>query len=146
MIDFKAIVASRLQEAAFELAPYFAKFMRKGDGGADGKYKKGRKKSTSSKLGILTGNLSRALVPKRDGNINAITTIDGATVWEFGIDLNVIKYARIHEYGGPVRNFIMPARPYLDPGVAAWFKANGSKLLENIFNDVRKAFDAEVPV
>ena len=33
--------------------------------------------------------------------------------------LTGIKYALIHELGGPVKNFILPPRPYLRPGLAA---------------------------
>lgn len=94
----------------------------------------------TNKLRFQTNTLGRALSPGEDGNISIVdgkpykgkaTKISARQALdpnlkinvEFGIDLKVVPYARIHEYGGYAgRNketYIKP-RKYLRPGYDAF--------------------------
>ena len=60
---------------------------------------------SGSKLGVETGDLSRALLPGKPGNIFTLagSIAQGFDV-DYGIDEDVIPYAVIHETGGFVRH------------------------------------------
>lgn len=84
------------------------------------------------KLQIVTGNLLRAAtVYKAKGN--ATTTKGGGTMFSFvwGVDLDVIPYARIHEFGGQAGRGLkttIPKRPYITPAFEAF--AGGNKTID----------------
>lgn len=75
-------------------------------------------------LQLVTGKLYKAAtVYKATGNVSAFQS-RGQGVYSFvwGIDLDVVPYARIHEYGGQAgRNHAatIPARPYIGPALKA---------------------------
>jgi hypothetical protein len=76
------------------------------------------------KLQVVTGDLFRAAtVYKAKGN--ATTIKGGGTMFSFvwGIDLDVIPYARIHEFGGQAGRGLkttIPKRPYITPAFEAF--------------------------
>lgn len=72
-----------------------------------------------TKLQVVSANLLKAAtIYNAPGNVSR-TKVDSTQVtFEWGIDLAVIPYARIHEYGGQTgRNHAatMPPRPYIGP-------------------------------
>lgn len=111
----------------------------------------------TNNLRIQTGKLSRAFTPGEEGNISIV---DGKPYKakkgklsarealdpnlkinvEFGIDLKVVPYARIHEYGGDAgRNkavYIKP-RPYLRNGYDAFI----AKEVPRFFKRLVKAIE-----
>jgi len=62
-------------------------------------------RNRTDKLRFQTNNLSRALTPGERGNIFKVTQ-EGSNVFgvEYGIDYDIIKYARIHEFGGTIKH------------------------------------------
>jgi hypothetical protein len=84
------------------------------------------------KLQVVTGDLFRAAtVYKAKGN--ATTIKGGGTMFSFvwGIDLDVIPYARIHEFGGQAGRGLkttIPKRPYITPAFEAF--AGGNKTID----------------
>ena len=57
-------------------------------------------KSKSDKLYKRSGDLTRALVKGKKGNIYKRSVDGGVFTATMAIDLEQIKYARVHEYGG----------------------------------------------
>lgn len=70
---------------------------------------RGQRQSRNTKVGRgtlrqVTGDLFRATQPGGRGNISDLR-VDGATITlDYGIDVNEIPYARIHEYGGTINH------------------------------------------
>ena len=60
------------------------------------------RRNTTRKLYVDTGRLVRALVPNRPGNIYRKRALPTGLELEYGIDLDVVPYARIHELGGTI--------------------------------------------
>lgn len=79
-------------------------------------------------LQVVTGNLLRAAtVYKGRGNVSKTT--GGSTSFSFlwGIDLDVVPYARIHEFGGNAGRGLkskIPARPYIGPAMETFTGGN----------------------
>lgn len=91
--------------------------------------------NTTDKLRFQTNTLGRALAPNEDGNISNITIKQGELSVEYGIDLSVVSYARIHEFGGSTGRggaVKLRARPYLRPGFAEWTKKQIPRFLQRI--------------
>lgn len=116
-----------LQEVANELTAHYADNMGEDIGAAafrEGGTVRGRTMPKNTRTGVgtlrvVSGDLSRALESKQAGNITKITVTADEVSIESGVDLDIIPYARIHEYGGTAgRNSKIPARPYLNPGIA----------------------------
>lgn len=73
----------------------------------------------TNKLRIQTSRLSRAFTPNKNGNVTIVAQKDGQIYMLYGIDLNKVPYARIHEFGGTTGrggSVKIKARPYLIPG------------------------------
>jgi len=74
-------------------------------------------------LQLVKGNLFKAAtVYKAKGNVTRTESKAGTYSFVWGIDLAVIPYARIHEYGGQAgRNHAatIPPRPYIGPSIKA---------------------------
>jgi phage gpG-like protein len=75
-------------------------------------------------LQYVTGNLFKAAtVYKAAGNASRTVAKSDGVSFEWEVDLSVIPYARIHEYGGETgRNkaTTIPARPYIGPAIKAF--------------------------
>jgi len=91
------------------------------------------RKNTTDKLYVNTGRLRRALYPGKPGNVFVVRETGAGVEVEYGIDLGVVRYARIHELGGVIRRgvheIIMPARPYLRPAAEGFLKETVPKLV-----------------
>jgi phage gpG-like protein len=74
-------------------------------------------------LQLVNGNLFKAAtVYRAKGNVSKTEAKAGTYSFVWGIDLAVIPYARIHEYGGQAgRNHAatIPPRPYIEPSIKA---------------------------
>lgn len=77
-----------------------------------------------STLQLVTGNLFKgATVYRAKGNVSAYEQKGELYSFVWGIDLNVIPYARIHELGGQAgRNHAatIPPRPYIGPSIQSF--------------------------
>ena len=84
----------------------------------------------AGKLQVVTGNLLRAATVYK-GKGNATSAKGGGTMFSFvwGIDLDVIPYARIHEFGGQAGRGLkttIPKRPYITPAFEAFAGGNAT--------------------
>jgi hypothetical protein len=89
----------------------------------------------TNKLRFQTNTLGRALAPREQGNISKVDVVNDRLEIKYGIDIGVVPYARIHEYGGStgLRGSVkIKARPYLRPGFAAFSKQQIPRLLDRI--------------
>jgi phage gpG-like protein len=88
-------------------------------------------------LQFVTGKLYKAAtVYKAPGNESRTVVENKQVTFEWGIDLEVVPYARIHEYGGETgRNkaTTLPKRPYIGPALTAFEKDTLPDLLEILF-------------
>lgn len=79
-------------------------------------------------LQVVTGNLLRAAtVYKGRGNVSKTTGSGTSFSFQWGIDLDVVPYARIHELGGKAGRGLkttIPARPYITPALEAFTGGN----------------------
>jgi phage gpG-like protein len=92
-------------------------------------------RNETDRLRFQTNRLGRALAPGEDGNINKLTIKGDQYTVEYGIDLSVVPYARIHEFGGSAGRggaVKIKARPYLRPGFEAWLKLATPRYLRRI--------------
>jgi phage gpG-like protein len=96
-------------------------------------------KNTTNKLYARSGALKRSLIPGQRGNIAKIISADqNEVVAEFGIDLEKIKYARVHEFGGyfsiisTKRTIKIPPRPYFYPGIQAYLDGHTKYIAQDI--------------
>ncbi len=60
------------------------------------------RRNTTRKLYVDTGRLVRSLVPYRPGNIYRKRITPTSVALQYGIDLDAVPYARIHELGGVI--------------------------------------------
>jgi phage gpG-like protein len=60
------------------------------------------RRNTTRKLYVNTGRLVRSLVPYRPGNIYQKRVTPTSVALQYGIDLDAVPYARIHEFGGVI--------------------------------------------
>lgn len=90
--------------------------------------------STSPKLNLVTGTLFKgATVYKAKGNVSTFKQTGNAYSFVWGIDLDVIPYARIHEYGGMAGRNLMsriPARPYITPAMKDFQNETFPKIID----------------
>jgi phage gpG-like protein len=61
-------------------------------------------KNTTKKLRFQTNTLGRALAPGEPGNIFKVSVDGDKYVVEYGINLDVVPYAAIHEFGGTINH------------------------------------------
>lgn len=90
------------------------------------------------RLYVNSGKLLKAAsIPNAEGNVAEIRYKNGEFVVELGVDLSVIPYARIHEYGGKAGrggSVLLKARPYLGPALAEYSQDNSP--LRDIIDEV----------
>lgn len=94
-----------------------------------------------SKLNIVTNALyNAAAVYKRKGNVSKTVRQGSVYAFEWGIDLDVIPYARIHELGGKagrgLKTTIKP-RPYIGPALKAFNESPFRDIVEDITNKLK---------
>lgn len=90
-----ARVKGLLQQAGYRFAVYVERFI-------DDKGPPAGTPSSSSHIGAQSGGISRALIPRQQGNITNIVIDHGGARLETGIDENLLPYARIQEVGGTI--------------------------------------------
>lgn len=61
-------------------------------------------RNTTKQLRFVTNKLGNALEPKSKGNITKVGVKDGMLEVEYGVNLDVVPYARIHELGGTINH------------------------------------------
>ena len=73
------------------------------------KYKKWKERHYPGRpILVLTGAMKEA----SEGGAGSVTEITKTTV-KFGVDIDQIEYARIHQLGGSTGKAFIPQRPYL---------------------------------
>jgi phage gpG-like protein len=82
-------------------------------------------------LQVVTGNLLRAAtVYKGKGNVSKTTGSGETFAFQWGIDLKVVPYARIHDLGGEAgrrsKRVTIDARPYITPAMEAFSGGKGT--------------------
>ena len=99
--------------------------------------------STASKLNLVTGNLFKAAtVYKAKGNVSQFKQAGDTYSFIWGIDLDIIPYARIHEYGGQAGRNLMstiPARPYITPAIKDFESNTLPKIIEIMLRKLSQA-------
>lgn len=99
--------------------------------------------STEAKLNYVQGNLFKAAtVYKARGNASAFKQSGDMYSFVWGIDLNVIPYARIHEYGGKAGRNLMstiPARPYITPAIKDFQEKALPRIIERMLRKLSQA-------
>jgi phage gpG-like protein len=107
----RAFIKAFMQQAPNELYLYTieqmgedigAKAFREGKSGPLSL--RGVPRNTTKQLRFQTNRLGRALSPGEAGNVTKVVTEKGEIFVEYGIDLKVVPYARIHEFGGTVKH------------------------------------------
>ena len=96
-------------------------------------------KNNTDKLYTLYGNLQRALIPKQAGNIGEFKKEGSKRYSRIGIDLGVVPYARVHEYGGGNN---IPARPYFFPAIQLYSQERFNERLAAIVDAMVEAWEA----
>lgn len=143
----QTIEAKYLRQAQEELAVYFADNMQPATRTNNIKSKSGKLRALpnpSDKLYQLYGNLRRAFIPKQDGNIGKVVESPKGPAFVIGIDLEVVPYARIHEYGGTTGRkgrTTIKARPYLAPGIEAYMEADDEALQQAVIENAIRAWN-----
>ena len=83
-------------------------------------------------LQVVTGNLLRAAtVYKGRGNVSKTTGSGSSFAFQWGIDLDVVPYARIHDLGGKAGRGLkstIPPRPYITPAMETF--SGGNKTID----------------
>lgn len=95
------------------------------------------RKPEGTKLQVVSANLLKAAtIYNAPGNVSRTTVQSSQVTFEWGIDLAVIPYARIHEYGGKAgRNLAanIPARPYIGPAFKQFQDKQMGNLIDVLF-------------
>ena len=126
-----------LREAQVDLQVYYADEMNSATTSNNVRTKLGKLRALrndTNQLYILYGNLVRSLQPKQRGNIAEISRSLTNPFIKLGIDLSVIPYARIHEFGGTAGRAKIPARPYFFPALQKYAKEGFEERLQAIVN------------
>jgi len=88
-------------------------------------------------LQVVSGKLLRAAtVYKGAGNASSVKATATGVTFFWGIDLDVVPYARIHELGGNAGRKLasyIPPRPYITPALKAFSGDSGSGVDEGSF-------------
>lgn len=101
-------------------------------------------KNETDKLYVLYGKLMRALQPKQKGNIATIDKSDDLVTMSVGIDLEVVPYARIHEFGGDTgrdKATKLPARPYFFPAFERYSAERSDERVARIVDKLIKVWN-----
>lgn len=88
-------------------------------------------------LQLVTGRLFKAAtVYNAPGNVSR-TKVEGKQVtFEWGIDLGIVPYARIHEYGGQAGRGLkttIPKRPYIGPALKEFQDNRMESVIDTLF-------------
>lgn len=92
-------------------------------------------RNITDELYSQSGDLLRALAKNGKGHIFNVSVTNGSVNVTYGVDVNVIPYARIHEKGGTTGRggaTKLKARPYLNIGVKEFVKEEMQDILNNI--------------
>jgi phage gpG-like protein len=94
-------------------------------------------------LQLVTGSLFKAAtVYRAKGNATAFEQRGDTYAFVWGVDLNVIPYARIHEYGGQTgRNYAatIPPRPYIGPAMRSFQDGNFPRIIDIMLRKLAEA-------
>jgi phage gpG-like protein len=129
-----------LREAQTDLLEYYADNMQSATAKNYKKTKSGKLralKNNTDKVYVLYGNLVRALMPKKKGNISEFAKQGQRLYSKIGIDTAVVPYAAVHEYGGGNN---IPARPYFFPAIKKYVEEGFNDRLRKIVEDSIKAW------
>lgn len=132
-----------LREAQTDLMPDVMDFMQSATASNYKETKSGALRALpnkTDKLYVLYGNLVRALTPKKPGNIGEYVSNGATKYMKIGIDLAVVPYAAVHEFGGGNN---IPARPYFYPGIKQYVEQGFDMRLKNIISKVAIAWNNE---
>ena len=94
-------------------------------------------------LRVVSADLLRATEVGGRGNIYSLSTLGGIISIDYGVDVNVIPYAAIHEYGGNASRggkTRIAARPYLRPAIEAFEREEWPNILSRIDKRIRGLF------
>lgn len=145
--EFAKVTEFELREAQTDLLEFYADRMNSATTKNHTVSPSGKLRSLpnkTDKLYVLYGNLVRALQPKQRGNIGIIDKGSQRVTLTIGIDLSVVPYARIHEYGGSTgrggRSKI-PARPFFFPAIEQYAKERYNERIARILDRVKTAWD-----
>lgn len=97
-------------------------------------------RNETDKLRFQTNTLGRALAPNEDGNISIVAQKGDQLYVMYGIDLNVVPYARIHEFGGNAGRggaVKLRARPYLRPGFQEYLNKQAPRFIQRIAKELQ---------
>lgn len=97
-------------------------------------------RNETDKLRFQTNTLGRALAPNEDGNISIVAQKGDQLYVMYGIDLNVVPYARIHEFGGNAGRggaVKLRARPYLRPGFQEYLNKQVPRFIQRIAKELQ---------
>ncbi len=89
----------------------------------------------TNKLRFQTNRLGRALAPNESGNVSKVIVDGDDFIVEYGVDLSVVPYARIHEYGGTAgrgSSVRIKPRPYLRPAFQQFMKKQMPRIMQSI--------------
>lgn len=99
--------------------------------------------SNEPKLNYVKGNLFKAAtVYKARGNASQFKQAGDTYSFVWGIDLDIIPYARIHEYGGMAGRNLMskiPARPYITPAIKDFQQEGLPNIIERMLRKLSQA-------
>ena len=141
-VKIPTLLKNQLQNVPNELAAYISDHMRAGKNPAP----RVARTDNDARLYVNSGALLKAAsVPNATGNISETKITNGEIVITQGVDLSVIPYARIHEYGGQAGRGLkstIPARPYIGPAIEQYQKdADGfTALVDEIMQDIMENF------
>lgn len=144
-------VKKGMQRAGDELSAYTLDYMQdpsKKEGLTKSKRTKGslyyNVVNPTNRLRTLYGNLTRALIPGEQGNVNKVTIQGGTFVLGYGFDpdasvkagprTTTLFYGILHEQG----NGGQKKRPFLEPGIKEYLKDNSGfkALVREMMTDV----------
>lgn len=90
-------------------------------------------RNKTNKLYSQTGNLLRAMSIGKPANIFSVEEVNKEIAVKYGIDLDKVPYARIHEFGGTAgRGAYLRPRPYIVPAIKEFMKKEVVRVIQNI--------------
>lgn len=95
------------------------------------------------RLYVNTGQLLKAAsIPNAKGNVAEVVYKNGEFILSVGVDLSVVPYARIHEYGGRAGingSVYLKPRPYLEPSLVEYSGQQSplGDLIDEIMDDLK---------
>lgn len=90
-------------------------------------------RNKTNKLYSQTGALLRAMSIGKLANIFSVEEVNKEIAVKYGIDLDKVPYARIHEFGGTAgRGAYLRPRPYIVPAIKEFMKKEVVRVIQNI--------------